>query len=221
MANLIWRKPPQNVLGVTDDRLSPYHKVWIMQGNTCVVGVIGEGTSKSVQANWSQPLQGDSVGNKLQKSGGLLQAETGLTTETTLSSTQIWSGNQPHSFSITLTLYARDNPANEVEGAISALERMQAPDLKGALPISATAVWDKVKEQFGGESSDDEHGNATGRIPGEVILNIGRTVIYERCIIQSVSVPLDGPKSPDGYLLSADVSLEVSTKTLLNIDEIY
>ena len=217
MANLIWRNPPKNVLGVTDERLSPYHKVWIMQGNTCVVGVIGEGTSKSVQANWSQPLQGDSVGNKLQKSGGLLQAETGLTTETTLSSTQIWSGNQPHSFSITLTLYALDNPANEVEGAISALERMQAPDLNGTFPISPSAIAD----YFSSEGSENDGDGKIGRIPGEVVLNIGRTVIYEECIIQSVSVPLDGPKSPTGHLMSAEVSLEISTKTLLNVDKIY
>ena len=184
-----------------------------MQGNTCVVGVLGDGTSKSVSANWSSPFEGDSIGSRFSKVGGLLQTDAlgagteGVTSVTTLASTQVWEGNQPHTFSITLTLYALSNPREEVTRAIKELEIMQAPDLNQRFPISP--------------SSDEDSTTDVGRIPGEVTINIGRSAIYTNCVISSVSVPLDGAKDPNGDLLSADVSLEVTTKTLINKDEIY
>lgn len=184
-----------------------------MQGNICVVGALGDGTSKSVSANWSSPFEGDSIGSHLDKVGGLYQtgqlgsSGKGKTSVTTLQSTQVWEGNQPHSFTVNLVLYALSNPRKEVVDAIKALEVMQAPDLKARFPISL--------------SSDDDSTTNVGRIPGEISINIGRSTIYRNCVISSVSVPLDGAKDRNGDLLSADVSLEVSTKTLINKDEIY
>lgn len=199
-----------------------------MQGSTCVVGAIGEGTSKSVSANWNSPFEDDSVGSKYSKSGGLLQSgagsavlsdmaagvgykgdmsqydTTGMTSITTLASHQVWAGNQPHQFSVTLTLYALSDPRTEVEEAIRQLEKMAAPSLHEMIPVS----------------SGDGATNMLGRTPAGVTINVGRSIIYSDCVIESISVPVDGPRSPDGYLLSADVQLDVATKTLLNRTDI-
>lgn len=200
-----------------------------MQGNTCVIGAIGEGTSKSVSANWNSPFEEDAVGSKYSKSGGLLQSgaasdvasdvasglgysgdmsrfdTTGMTSITTLASHKVWSGNQSHQFSVTLTLYALSDPRTEVEEAIRQLERMAAPSLHEMIPVS---------------TGDDSAAPMLGRTPSGVTINVGRSIIYSDCVIESISAPVDGPRSPEGYLLSADVQLEIATKTLLNRTDI-
>ena len=73
-------------MGIQDPKVSAFCKCWIKQGSTVVVGVIGEGTTKEVQANWESPFEMDSVGSKYEKAGGLLQAESGMTSVTTMNS---------------------------------------------------------------------------------------------------------------------------------------
>ncbi|WP_163836768.1 hypothetical protein [Spartinivicinus ruber] len=192
----LWQQGGLTQVGLNDSRISPYLKCWIHQHTTLVVGAIGEGTSKEFSATWSSPFETDSLGAQetVQKTAGLTQSLTGLTSVTTLNSQQVWEGNQPHQFSITLQLYALVEPKNEVEAAIQALELMATPDVDAIMPL--------------------------GRKPESVWINIGRNVICGPCIIESLQVPLDGPRDKNGYLLEAAVQLSIKTEKMLTRGDI-
>jgi hypothetical protein len=59
-----------------------------------------------------------------------------------------------------------------------------------------------------------------GRIPLPVILNIGRRMLIPNCVIESMSVPLDKERTKEGYLVRADATLSISTKVMLNKENI-
>ena len=216
MARFVWQETGMRKVGNNDSSISPYLKCWIKQGNTCVTGVIGDGTSKDLTANWQSPFEGDAIGSKHSKTGGLLQTDVigeasggrfstdGMTSITSLSSRQVWSGNQPHTFNLTLNFHALSDPKAEVEDAIQELEMMASPELKAMLPV-------------GGQTAT---GNSFGRVPDEVWLNIGRNVVIGPCVITNISVPLDGPRSRDGYLVSAQVNVGIQSFETLNRSQI-
>ncbi|MDE1465088.1 hypothetical protein [Spartinivicinus poritis] len=187
----LWQQEGLTQVGLNDNRISPYLKCWIHQSTTLVVGAIGEGTSKDISTTWSSPFETDSLGAQepVQKSAGLTQSLTGLTSVTTLNSQQVWEGNQPHQFTLSLQLYALVDPKNEVEAAIKALELMATPDVNDLVPL--------------------------GRKPESVWINIGRNVMCGPCVIESLQVPLDGPRDKNGYLLEALVQLSIKTEKML------
>jgi len=203
------------VYGNTDSKVSPYLKAWIAQPDAqskisvCVVGLIGPGTSRSLQANWNSPFEQSNLGGMFEKTGGLIQAVSEKTSITTLSSTQIWEGNKPHTFNLTLSFYAISNALKEVMYPLRELERMMGPDiLVGETPASdstAEQIWNMMKSAKPG-----------GRIPLPVILNIGRRMLIPNCVIESMSVPLDKERTKEGYLVRADATLSISTKVMLN-----
>ena len=45
-------------VGNADSSVSPYLKAYVKQGNTCVVSLIGEGSSRELSANLGQPVVG-------------------------------------------------------------------------------------------------------------------------------------------------------------------
>lgn len=206
----VWQSNGIRTVGNNDPKVSQYLKCWIKQGNTCVVGVIGEGTAKELNANWNSPFEGDSVGSKFSKAGGVLQSgaitdsTSGLTSITTLSSRQVWEGNQPHAFPITLSLYALSDPKAEVEDALLELERMYSPEVNALSPVGNPVG----------------SANAMGRVPSSVMINIGRNVVWKGCVIESLSIPLDGPRSGDGYLMKADVQLTIQSEAMINRSQI-
>ena len=208
----LWDDGP-TIVGNNDTNVSPYLKAWVKQGNVLVAGVIGEGTSKEVTANWNSPFEEDSLGGKMQKVGGIVQSKgvslpswlggatiikAGTTSKSLLSSEQIWEGNRPHSFNLVMKFYALKDARTEVMDPIRELEKMIAPEVRANTP--------------------------GGRIPNTVMINIGRTALYPNCIIASMSQPLDKEKTKEGYLVRAEVTLQIETKTMLNrsdIDQTY
>lgn len=200
--------------GNADKKVSPYLKAWIAQPDAeskisiCVVGLIGPGTSRSLQANWNSPFEGSNLGGMFEKTGGLLQATTEKTSVTTLSSTQIWEGNRPHTFNLTLSFYAIDDAQKEVMFPLRELERMMGPNVQAGDP-SAGGAMELLKSAIPG-----------GRIPLPVILNIGRRMVVPNCVIESMSVPLDKERTKEGYLVRADATLSISTKVMLNKENI-
>ena len=40
------------------------------------------------------------------------------------------------------------------------------------------------------------------------------------CVIESMSVPLDKERTPEGYLVRAEATLSIATKVMLNKDNI-
>lgn len=183
-----------NIVGNNDPHVSPFLKAWIRQGRTCVCGVIGEGTTKEIQVNWNSPFEEDSVGGKFQKVGGLVQIQTGRTSKGKLASHQVWEGNRPHVFNLTLKLYALRDARAEVMVPIMELEKMLSPEVYEMRP--------------------------GGRIPQTVSINIGRTALYNECVIAGMTAPLDKERTVDGYLVRAEVTLQIETITMLNRSEI-
>ena len=200
--------------GNNDKKISPYLKAWIAQPDkeskisVCVVGLIGQGTSRALQANWNSPFEQSTLGGMFEKVGGLLQATTGATSVTTLSSTQVWEGNRPHTFNLTLSFYAIDDAFLEVMEPLRELEKMMGPDISAG------------KEGDGPVMSFLKSATPSGRIPRPVILNIGRRMMIPNCVIESMSVPLDTERTKEGYLVRAEATLSVSTKVMLNRDNI-
>ena len=199
-------------VGNNDPAASPYLKTWISQGNVLVCGVTGEGTSKEIQANWDSPFEGESAGSKIgeltgggEVTGGVAQVVTGRTSITTFQSRQVWGGNRPTQFNVVLQFYALSDPQTEVMDALAALERMASPQVNSTVPVSLT-----------GNSA----GNHFGRIPGTVMINIGRNAIYPDCVIESVSVPLDKEVNKDGLFIRAEVNLSIQTMQMLNRSDI-
>jgi len=189
-------------VGNNDSAVSPYLKTWISQGNVLVCGVTGDGTSKEIQANWDSPFEGESVGSKYEKTGGVIQTVTKTTSITTFQSRQVWGGNRPTQFNIVLQFYALSDPQTEVMDALIELEKMASPQVNSKVPVSV-----------GG-------GNAFGRIPGTVVINIGRNAIYPDCVIESVSVPLDKEVNKDGLFIRAEINLSIQTMQMLNRSDI-
>lgn len=188
------------VVGNNDPEVSPYLKIWIAQGSTCVVGVIGEGTSKEITANWDSPFGEDALASQYRKIDGGLQIVTGavgealggsgagVSTRTATQTTQIWSGNEATAFTLVLIFYALADAKKEVVDAIQALEEMASPNFIAM--------------------------GAASQEPGVVTLNIGRKLIIKDCVIKNISAPLDGPRTQNGYLARAEVTLQIETKAM-------
>ncbi len=194
MSNLGKAALSLGIKGNRDSKVSPFLKAWIMQGTTCVVGLIGEGTSRELSALWGQPFMADSLGTSFSKAGALTQIGSQRTSMTTFNSRQVWQGNGPHTFTLSLVFYALSDAKAEVMDAIAALEEMMTPDINQNLP--------------------------GGRIPQPVMINIGRNAILSDCIIKSMSTPLDGERTKQGHLVRATVALQIETLEMVNLDKI-
>jgi hypothetical protein len=172
-------------IGNADRDVSDHLKAFIEGGADMVVGLIGDGTSMEVVANWNSPFEGDSLGSLFAKPAGVIQAGTGMTSLTALASHQVWEGNQPYLFNLVLKFYALADAYAEVEAPIVALEKMMAPDISRITP--------------------------GGRIPEPVTVNIGRRTIFLDCVLKSMSVPLDKERDQAGNLIRCEVNLQIET----------
>jgi len=203
-----------NVYGNSDPKVSPFLKAWIAQPDeeskisTCVVGLIGQGTTRSLQANWNSPFEQSNLGGMFEKAGGLIQVMTEKTSITTLSSTQVWEGNRPNAFNLTISFYAISNALKEVMLPLRELERMMGPNIEAGAESDGS-----LKQLFASMKPG-------GRIPLPVVLNIGRRMLIPNCVIESMSVPLDKERTKEGYLVRADATLSISTKVMLNKENI-
>ena len=192
--------PAGNAVGNNDKRVSPYLLTWITGSDAgsgeglAVCGVTGPGTSKEVTANWQSPFEGESIGNKFELAGGIMQAMTDATLIKTLNSRQVWNGNQPTRFNVELHFYALEDVQKEVMLPLYYLEKMIAPE------VSNTELY--------------------GRIPGMVQLNIGRKMIYTDCVIESMSQPYDKEVWKGGGWIRCTVTLQISTVAMLNASDV-
>lgn len=192
--------PANDAVGNNDRRVSQYLKTWITGADSdsgmglAVCGVTGPGTSKEVTANWQSPFEGESLGNKFQQAGGLMQAATDITLITQLNTRQAWVGNQPTKFNLELHFYALENVQKEVMLPLFYLEKMIAP---------------QAAEVAG-----------PGRLPDFVQLNIGRKMIYPNCVIENMSQPYDKEVWKGGGWIRCTVSLQISTIAMLNKTDI-
>ncbi|GAA0576164.1 hypothetical protein ACFQH5_15115 [Halomonas salifodinae] len=179
-----------SVVGTNDPTLSVHLKAFIATGEEMVVGIVGEGSSRELTSLWESPFENETAGSYFSRIGGIVQAKTGLTSKSTLNTTQVWSGTTPLTFNLVLEFYATADPATEVLAAVAALEKAASPEMRESMP--------------------------GGRVPDTVALNVGRQIIYPECVITHVSKQLDGPISRDGYPLQAQVTLTLQTLASVN-----
>ncbi len=200
---IIYNKLPPTVVGFKDEKTSRYVKAWVMAGEVCVVGLIAEGTSRELQSNWDSPFEGANAdGTDYSAAAALAQTHLDVTTVTTFNSQQVWKGQQPHSYPLVIELVAMKDAREEVTKAIIALEKMASANLNERAP---------------GELSESEGETFKfGSPPGSVMLNIGTNVLYDKCKLESVSVPLSGPVDIGGHMLHATVTLSIQSDTALN-----
>lgn len=183
------------------DGISPFLKVYITSQTAMVVGLIGEGSSASIQSMWESPFANDSLGGvagaitaAAGKLAGGAQAVSGNTSKSDFNSLLIWEGQQPPEFSLVVDLRATVNAKVEVMDAIMTLKQMVSPELNAAMP--------------------------GGRRPSPVILDIGRRLKLMDIVIRDVSYPLDAPKTREGYFLRNTVTLQCSGMSVQNQSDI-
>lgn len=182
---------------IMPDGISPLMKVYILSSEDMAVGYIGEGSTAELSSMWQSPFENQSVGGLL---GGIsaaagsladtLQTATGVTTKTLFNSMLVWEGQQPPEFNLVIDFMATTNAQLEVNAAITALLKMESPELNNVAPF--------------------------GRRPETVTLNIGRNIALTDVVIKSVSYQLDAPRTPEGYFTHNTVTLQCSGNTSIN-----
>ena len=191
-----WKEKGFRKVGNADESVSPYLKAWIHDESTLVAGVIGEGTTKDLVANWTSPFADKSLGSFFGAAGGAAQAATGNTSLTAFNSRLVWEGNESMTLNLVFRLYALHDAKAEVADAILELEKMASPELADWQPLGWTGM--------------------DGHIPQRVSLNIGNMFIWKECVICGIQVPMDKEKTIDGHLIRADVNLQIKTLTMIN-----
>lgn len=197
-----------------DDGISDFFKVYIMQGDVCVVGYIGEGASKQLTNQWQSPLEEDTAGQMmgeirqgLSRVADLAQIHTGKTSKTVFNTAMVWNGIGPHELSLPLYFKAYHNAKKEVNDAIMWLEKMSSPEL------------------FDGDFAGALMGSkGISTIPQTCIVNVGRRLILKDCLITDVSSELDVPKTKDGYMTRNTVQLQITMNRMTNrskVDSLY
>lgn len=190
--------------GVKAPAISDALKVWVMsEDGTLVCAVLGPGTSQELQANWTSPFEGEALGSKFEKLGGVAQAATGMTMTTTFNSRQVWQGNRPMQFNLEMIFFALSDPQNEVTYAIRELQRMESPEVNALIPMTLS-------------DGTPTFGNA----PKPVTINMGKKIIYKDCVIENVSRPFDGQFTSDGHQVRATVNVQISSIDMLNRSKI-
>lgn len=194
--------PELQVFGNNDPSLSANVKCYLIQefgGEfSSVCGVIGEGTTKEIVANWESPFEDSSIGSMFKKVGGAIQKITDATSISTLSSTQVWGGNEPYLIDLELIFYALSDPWKEVEGALKALEKMIAPEVNKISPL--------------------------GRVPQPVMIELGSKMSLPDAYMKSLSIPLGVERNSEGRMVRATVNLQIGSINMQNrsdIDAMY
>ena len=177
------------------DGISQHLKAYVKQGRTTVVGYIGEGAMKEIAAHWESPFENDTGGGgAVGNATALVQTATDITTVSKLSSVKTFQGIESYSMTLPLHFKAFSNPKAEVNDPIMYLEQFASPDLNNIL--------------------------AGGRIPAEVVIDVGRRFKIVKCLIESVSSELDAPRDKNGYFLHNTVSLQLVRSDMVNSGEV-
>ena len=185
------------IAGVSaQDGISGYLKITITQGANVVTGYIGEGSSKTITSNWSSPFESDSVGKAaaLEKTSSIGQSATGVTSVSKFNSQMIWEGTTPPTLNLTIFFQATSDPKNEVHDAIMLLEQFASPELNELAP--------------------------GGRVPGPVVVDVGRRLKVSNVQIHDVTSELDAPRGKGGYMMRNTVQITLAPAQMVNASEI-
>lgn len=183
---------------IAADGISPYLKTYITceEDAVMVVAYLGDGSSASLESMWVSPFENGSVGSVagISTIANMTQATSTHTSKSLINSLLVWEGHKPPEFNLTLHFMAHVDANMEVNEAIKALMQMASPELKAFVP--------------------------GGRRPKPVVLDIGRRIKITEAVIQSVSFPLDEPKTDTGMFAQSTVSLRISGMSAQNRSDI-
>ncbi|MBQ7609115.1 MAG: hypothetical protein IJU76_14290 [Desulfovibrionaceae bacterium] len=185
----------QKQVGNADSRLHESRKCWLEDGETVVCGVYGPGTSMSITANYKQPFENILTGSNSSIGEfvtGAIQVVSGKTIVSAMNTRQIWENNSPTQFTLEMQLYALRDPETEVMAALRALETFIAPDASSFKGV--------------------------GNVAKPLQLSIGRRIIYQFLVLNSISIPFDKETDSKGRFVRATVNLELSTLTMVTKD---
>jgi len=191
------------IYGMDIPEISEHLKGAVVQAGVCVIGLLGDGTSRDMTQSWGSPFENDTLENAMGrgaggKIGNLAKRGikmTGATTMTTLNTQKVWQSGD-HTLTLVLKFFVTQDgdPVSQVSRAVQSLEEMASPDI-GTFP--------------------------TGRQPGLVAVNIGRRVIFPEMLIQGVPVALDKEVDSAGNMLRCTLSLSMTPFHMLGKPEIH
>jgi hypothetical protein len=210
-----------DIYGCQDDTLSDHLKCIVKQGDIAVIGKLPEGYSKSLQHNWEAPFQDDSPGSVFQKAGAAIQMFSGKTMKGFLNSFMTWEGSEAMALAIPLFFEAERDPNSEVRLAVNYLEAMSSPSFSQEIKdlvdnISAKNAIGLLTRKF----SNAKGGEIGNRIPQTVSVKIGRNVILQKCVIESIEVEDPMNLETDGIQLQLTCTLNVKTRSTLDTVDI-
>lgn len=181
---------------------TPSTNVGTTEEDVCIMGLIGQGTSRELTANWEQPFNSDTIMSFLKANGGKLadvlegtMQASGMTTVMTYNSRQVWSSGN-HSLNLVLKFMAFSDPVKQVMMPIAMLEKIASVD-----PLTTAAT---------------DNSTSAGRQPSKVSVNMGRVALFPTMVIKSVSTPLDKEKDKNGNLIRAEVSIALEPYEMIN-----
>ncbi len=177
-------------IGNIDTRLHTSRKAWLSDGETTVCGVYGPGTSMEIVATYNQPFEeltpSAITGNVI---AGAAQVVSNKTMVSAMNTRLVWEKNDPTKFNLELQLYALKDTEKEVMEPLRALENFIAPDAAAFIGV--------------------------GNIAKPLTLSIGRKIIYNYLVLESISIPFDKETDSKGNFVRATVNLTLSTITMV------
>ena len=193
------QKKEAKVVGNADPRIHDSRKCWLTDGDTTIVAIYGPGTSLEVTSEYSTPFEEISPAVMASKAFGLapilsgaIQSSSGLTMVSALNTRQVWEKNSPTQFSLEMQFYALRDPDAEVMMPLKTLENFIAPDSKAFFGV--------------------------GNIAKPLQLSIGRRVIYQYLVLNSITIPFDKETDSKGRFVRATVTASLSTITMVTKD---
>ncbi len=206
-----------------DLSLSEHLKCTIKQGTVAVVGKLPEGYTSSLQHSWISPFDQDTAGSVFPKVSALIQATTGRTSKGRLNSFLTWEGSEPRVVTIPLFFEAENNPDLEVRQPVIQLEKMSSPTFTRSQEDINSITTNLRANENGAKAVAKYIANtdiAGNQIPRMISIKIGRNLILQNCIIESLEREDPMIYSKNGLPLQMSVTLVVKTRTTLDTNDI-
>lgn len=150
------------------------------------------------------------LGGQLQQTNAQLKTLEGRTAVTKLNSTQVFSGMPPFRLNVTAHFRALYDAAAEVEGPLDQLMAWSLPKKLSTMGLVGNAI-----------DTSQEKGWRTV-YPSEAPQILGMTYankLLKPVVIETIPVPITGPRDKDGRLICGSVTLTIASLTAIDKDD--
>lgn len=207
--------PTEAAVELTANWQSPFEQTGVESKAPAIMGMLQTGAL----ASYAQALLGKAspsdtgilgrINNEIQEFGREGQGRSGMTK---LNSTQIFTGSAPVKINLTLPFRAFDNPAREVQEPIDQLARWvlaRKLEQNGGL---AAAIQNFIQGQ----------GFLKALLPSEAPQMVALKYagyVWAPLVIESMSVPMTGPRTGQGGAVAVTVQLTLASLTALDQED--